>query len=88
MPILLTVGWIAYLIFPEPYYDASKYQFLVGKTIEEVQRNIGHRRSRVSGYQSRVTPSGERIERGFEVYNGMEIYYDSDKVVVEVRDTK
>ncbi len=86
-PLMLTFGWWLYATIPEPYYDASKHQFLVGKTLEEVESTLGRRRSRsrMDGYVTEKTPTGEFVEYGIQNYNGMKLLYSSDKRVLFVR---
>lgn len=77
-----------YRAAPERLYDASQYQFLVGKTLEEVEQTLGRRRIRgsgIDGFQGGTTPDGEEYEYGFQTYNGMEILYSKENRVVEVR---
>jgi hypothetical protein len=89
-PVLLALGWWIYLTVPEPRYDASEHQFLVGKTLTEVEHTLGRRRLRGSGldgWEGSIGPSGERIKLGTQYYNGMVLLYSEDKRVVEVRES-
>lgn len=90
-PLLLAVGWHVYLFFPEPHYDAVNYQFLVGKTLEEVESTLGRRRlagSGLDGYLGEITSTGEKVEYGTQHYNGMLLLYSADRRVIEVRDSQ
>jgi hypothetical protein len=86
-PIVMIFGWWIYLSRPEPHYDATTHQFLVGRTIEEVERTLGRRRIRCSGldgYKTEPTPEGGFTEYGTQYYNGMTILYSKDNRVIHV----
>lgn len=79
--ILLPVAsHCGYLSPPPKRYDASQYQFLIGKSRKEVLKAIGYPR----GYSTRPAPSGEDIAVEYESYNEMLIRYSDDKHVAEV----
>jgi|GEM_PF-2311153 len=88
LPVLLVSGTWLYRAVPDRSYDASQYQFLIGKTREEVEQTLGRRRFRGSGldgFQGGTTPAGEEYEYGYQIYNGMEILYSNEQRVVKVR---
>ncbi len=85
-PLLLTGGWWLYLSIPDPTYNPAEYQFLVGKTLDEVEQILpprrGHSRG-LDGCGASQLSKGEMTEYGFQTYNGMEILFskNEDRVI-------
>lgn len=91
VPCVLAVGCWVYYSIPDPHYDAAKHQFLIGKTLDEVEQILGKRKIEGSGLDGYLTDKqgsdGEWIELGMQHYNGMLLLYSEDLRVVEVRDS-
>ncbi|HWL10887.1 MAG TPA: hypothetical protein VNQ76_20940 [Planctomicrobium sp.] len=87
LPITLIFAMWCYVSIPEPPLNASEYQFLIGKPIDEVG-TILRRRIRGAGLDGVLTEpdaNGQPVEFGFQNYEGMTILYSKDRRVVEVR---
>jgi len=74
IPLLL----VAYMYWPAPHYNASEYQYLMGKTRAEVETQLS---SRDAVYGMQADDTGE-TEFGW--YNGMTVHYSTDGIVVKV----
>ena len=74
VPLLL----VAYMYWPAPHYNASEYQYLMGKTRAEVEAQLS---SRDAVYGMQADDTGETE---FGSYKGMTVSYSSDGVVVKV----
>ena len=76
LQIAIPIMIIAYDFRPVPFYPASEYQHLVGKSKEEVQSLLS----------PRLTHSGMVGDEEFTRYQGMMVFYDDNDIVVRVTD--
>jgi hypothetical protein len=77
LPILCVGG---YFLLPAPHFDASRYQFLVGKSKAELDRAIGSPRGALTGFQGKPGLPNE----GFINLRGMTVFISSNGTVVRV----
>jgi hypothetical protein len=76
--IVVPLVVVAFLILPSPGLDAKKYQYLVGKTVAEVERE----RIKNRIFISEENVNGIIIKE--QTYKGMTIVFSVDGIVIKV----